>query len=128
VRIRGELLALGYRVGASTIRRILKRFGIPSAPTRRNHTTWRRFLNTQASSMLACAFFTVDCAVSLRRFYVFFVIEVASRYAHILATTANPDGAWTTQQIRNLLMDLGDRADHFQLHDPGPGGAVHRRV
>jgi hypothetical protein len=63
--------------------------------------------------MLACDFFTVDCAVTLRRFYVFFVMEVASRYVHIVGTTSNPDGAWTTQQIRNLLMELGERADQF---------------
>jgi putative transposase len=73
----------------------------------------RRFLRAQASTMLACDLFTVDRAVTLRWFYVFFVTEVASRYVHIVATTSNPDGAWTTQQIRNLLMDLGERADQF---------------
>jgi putative transposase len=115
VRIRGEVLALGYRVGTSTIRRILKRSGIPPAPTRRDHTTWRRFLRAQAATMLACDFFTVDCAVTLRRLYVFVVIEVASRYVHVVGITANPDGPWTTQQIRNLLMDLGERADQFRV-------------
>jgi hypothetical protein len=65
--------------------------------------------------MLACDFFHVDCAVPLRHVYMFFVIEVGTRYVHILCVTAHPDGACTVQQVRNLRWTLGDGASRFRF-------------
>jgi putative transposase len=96
-RIQGELLKLGHRVGTSTIRRVLKALKISPAPKRQNDATWLQFLHTQASTMPATDFFRVDCAVTLQRLYGLLVMEVGSRYVHILGITANPDGLWTVQ-------------------------------
>jgi transposase InsO family protein len=65
--------------------------------------------------MLAVDFLHIDCAITMKRIYVFFALEVRNRYVHILGTTSHPTGARTTQQAGNLLMDLDDRAATFRF-------------
>jgi transposase InsO family protein len=112
-RVRGELAGLGHLVAASTVWKILKSAGVDPAPLRAG-PTWRQFLAAQAHAILAVDFAHVD-TVLLRRLYVLIVIEHGTRRVHLAGITAHPTGAWVTQQARNLLMDLGDRADQFRF-------------
>jgi putative transposase len=112
-RISGELAGAGIRVPPSTVRDILKRAGLDPAP-RRNGPTWSQFLLAQAEGIWACDLFHID-TVFLKRIYVLFFIEHASRTVHIMGATTTPTGPWIAQQARNLLMDLGERAKHIKF-------------
>lgn len=82
-RIQGELRRLGHRVAAATIRKVLRANRIPPAPQRAAVRTWRAFLRAQAATLVACDFFHVDL-VNLTRVYVFFVIDVRTRFVYLL--------------------------------------------
>ena len=107
-RVQGELVRLGHQIAASTVWQILHDAGIDPAPCRAG-PTWKQFLTVQARGIIAADFVHVD-TVLLRRVYALVVIEHGTRRAHLAGITAHPDGAWSTQAARNLLMDLGRRA------------------
>jgi putative transposase len=115
LRIQGELRKLGIRVGATTIRSVLRRSGLGPAP-RRAGPSWSEFLHAQAQGVLACDFFTVETAW-LRTLYALFFVELGSRRVHLAGVTANPDRAWVSQQARNLAIEKRLENVRFLLHD-----------
>jgi putative transposase len=118
VRIKGELQGLGIVVSATTIRTILRRAGLGPAP-RRDGPTWRQFLSAQAKGIVACDFFTVE-TVFLKTLYVLVFMQIETRRILGVGVSANPNGAWVTQQARNLVMDLDEDPElcvRFLLRD-----------
>lgn len=118
-KIEGELCKLGYRIGRSTIRDVLKRQHIPAAPLRtQQSSTWRAFLRQHQHQLLACDFFTVE-TLGLQTLYVLFFIELGTRRVHLASCTARPTAQWVTQQARQLVWKLQEQgqAMRFVLHD-----------
>jgi putative transposase len=116
-RIKGELLRLGIGVSATAIRTTLRRHGLDPTP-RPTGGTWRAFLRQQAAGILACDFFTVD-TICLRRLYVLYFIELATRRVHLAGVTSNPDDGWVAQQARNFFLAAaeGGQRLRFVLRD-----------
>jgi transposase InsO family protein len=115
----GELRKLGYRVGRSTVRDVLKRHGIQPAPERaRRNSNWRTFLTSHKAALLATDFFTVE-TLWLQTVYVLFFIELNTRRVHLAGCTSEPTSAWVTQQARQFVWALHDRSSppRFLIHD-----------
>ena len=113
MRIRGELLKLGYVVSATAIRNLLRRHGVPTSP-RRSKLSWRQFLRAQASAIVATDYFTVE-TWNLKRLYVLFFMELRRRRVLCFGVTANPNQAWVSQQARNLSRQLQEQGSLVQF-------------
>jgi transposase InsO family protein len=100
-------------VSKTSVATVLRRHRLPPAP-RRSGPTWGQFLKAQAKGLLATDFFTVE-AVTLRRYYVLFVIEIERRVVHLLGVTANPDGPRVAQVARNLAGNFEDAGCRFRF-------------
>ena len=107
-RIVGELKGVGVVVSATTVRKVLREHHLGPAGTRRG-PSWREFLRTQAQSMIATDFFTVD-TVWFQRLYVLFFVEIASRRVHLAGCTSQPTAEWVTQQARQVAWTFAERA------------------
>jgi len=112
-RIQGELARMGVVLAPSSVWTILRRLGVDPSPMR-SGPTWAEFLCSQASSMLASDFFSVD-TVLLKRLYVLFFIELDTRRVHVTGVTAHPAGSWVVQQARNLTMAMEDRVQPIKF-------------
>ena len=99
----------------------------PARSSNRAPQAWSQFLRSQAVAILACDFFTVDLLDGTQA-YVLAVIEHATRRIRILGVTLHPTGRWTTQQARNLLMDLGDQTDPVKFMIRDRQLKLHRRI
>jgi putative transposase len=118
-KLEGELRKLGYDIGRSTVRDVLKRQRVPPAPERaKRASSWGTFLNHYKDQMLACDFFTIETAW-LKTIYVLFFIELGSRRVHLAGCTTNPSAAWVTQQARQISWKMQDGAvtTRFLIHD-----------
>jgi hypothetical protein len=89
------------------VKKILTQAGLGPAGSR-SGLSWRSFLRAQAESMLAVDFFTVE-TIALQRLYVLFFIELGSRRIYMAGCTANPTGAWVSQQARQFARTLKER-------------------
>ena len=110
-RLRGALHNLGHEVARNTIKNILLAHGLEPAPERGRHTSWSTFIKSHLGAIAGADFFTVEVlrGFGLVRYYVFFVIDIATRRVHIAGITNQPSEAWMKQIARNLT----DSVDGF---------------
>jgi len=123
-RIQGALANLGHEVARNTVKRILQDHGIDPAPERSQRTPWKMFLLAHWAGLAAADFFTVEVLTlaGLKRYVVFFVIELETRRVQIAGIHPQPGGAWVEQMVRTLTdpVDGFLRTTRCLIHDRDP--------
>jgi transposase InsO family protein len=114
-RIRGELLKLGICLDKKTISSILRNFRGKGMD--KTGTSWKHFIETHIHSFFACDFFTVDTLLN-KRFYVFFLIHLATRRIIQFSLTTHPSSQFVRQRIICFSETLPAKA--YLIHDRSP--------
>jgi putative transposase len=114
-RICGELRKLGLCVSPTSIRRLLARAGVGRRRGARGRAGVS-FSRRRRTVLRRVIFFTAE-SVFLRRYYALFFIAHGSRRVWFAGCTANPTGAWVTQQARNVALDFSDEGIRFLMRD-----------
>ena len=122
--IRDALKPMNFTVGKTTIRNILKRYGLTPAPERvKNGPSWAEFTQSHWEALVGTDFFTWEVwePWGLTTYYVLFFIHQATREVHLAGITAHPNGDWMKQIAKNLTMpDWGFlKKGQILLHDRG---------
>ena len=120
-RIAGALAELGYEISDQTVGNILKRRGLPTAPERKQTTTWRDFIRTHMDMLWATDFFSAEVWTlgGLVTFYLLFFIKLDTREVRLAEITAHPNEAWMMQVARNATMDEWGflKPGQYLIHD-----------
>ena len=123
-RIQGELKALGYDVSWQTVRRIMREHGLLNDPDNPPKPQWKDFLKTHWETLAACDFFTVESwgLTGLRRYLIFFVIDIASRRVEIAGIHADPCETQMVQYARCLTDPESGflKGKRILIHDRDP--------
>src|SRR5262245_28853621 len=120
-RIVGALANLGHRVSDQTVGNVLRRYGIPPAPKRREKTTWNEFIRRHMDVLAGTDFFTVEVLTwrGLVTYYVLFFLHLETRRVTLAGITRHPTEVWMMQMARNAIDEQSGclRQQRYLLHD-----------
>jgi transposase InsO family protein len=120
-RIAGALQVLGYRVSDQTVGNILRRFGIPPAPKRRQQMSWADFIRSHMAVLAGIDFFTAEVLTwrGLATYYVLFFLHLETRRVTLAGITQHPAEDWMVQMARRAVDEIGGALlpIRFVLHD-----------